>query len=84
MTQEQIKTAIIDQILTIAPDVDPSDIVPDKNIQRSLEIDSFDFLKILTALKEVLGIEVPESDYRQVDTLDHMAGYFTERLNAGS
>lgn len=80
MTQEQIKTAIIEQILKIAPDIDEADIIPDKNIQRSLEIDSFDFLKILTALHEVLGIEVPESDYAAVDTLEHMSAYFAQRI----
>ncbi len=80
MTNEQIKRAIIDQIVEIAPDIDESDIISDKNIQRSLEIDSFDFLKILTALNGVLGIEVPEADYAKVDTLDHMAEYFEKRL----
>lgn len=80
MTQDQIKAAIIEQILLIAPDVDEADIAPDKNIQRSLEIDSFDFLKILTGLNEVLGVEVPESDYAKVDTLVHMSEYFAERI----
>ncbi|MFA6188402.1 MAG: phosphopantetheine-binding protein [Sulfuricurvum sp.] len=80
MTQEQIKKAIIDQILEIAPDIDEADIIPDKNIQRSLEIDSFDFLKILTALNDVLGVEVPESDYAKVDTLEHMTQYFAQIL----
>lgn len=80
MTQEQIKTAIIEQILIVAPDVDEADIIPDKNIQRSLEIDSFDFLKILTALNDVLGVAVPESDYARVDTLEHMTGYFSQRV----
>ncbi|MGA9045136.1 acyl carrier protein [Sulfuricurvum sp.] len=80
MTHEQIKTAIIEQILEIAPEIDKADIIPDKNIQRSLEIDSFDFLKILTALNEVLGVEVPESDYTAVDTLEHMADYFAQRI----
>lgn len=78
MTQEQIKSAIIEQILEIAPDIDEADIIPDKNIQRSLEIDSFDFLKILMNLSEILGVEVPESDYAKVDTLDHMCAYFLE------
>jgi acyl carrier protein len=81
MTQEQIQTAIIEQILEIAPDIDEADILPDKNIQRSLEIDSFDFLKILTALNEIIGVEVPESDYAKVDTLEHMVGYFSEKMN---
>ena len=79
MTQEQIKSAIIKQIREIAPDIDEADILPDQNIQRSLEIDSFDFLKILTGLSEILGVEVPESDYAKVDTLEHMVGYFSQR-----
>lgn len=82
MTKEQIKTAIIEQILEIAPDIDEADIIPDKNIQRSLEIDSFDFLKILTALNEVLRVEVPESDYAKVDTLEHMMEYFMQRMES--
>ena len=80
MTQEQIKETIINQILEIAPDIDENDIIPDKNIQRSLEIDSFDFLKILTALNDVLGVEVPERDYAKVDTLEHMTQYFSQNL----
>ncbi|MFY9142017.1 acyl carrier protein [Sulfuricurvum sp.] len=82
MTKDQIKAAIVEQILFIAPDVDEADIIPDKNIQRSLEIDSFDFLKILTALNEVTGVEVPEADYAKVDTLEHMVEYFSRSLNS--
>lgn len=80
MTQEQIKRAIIDQIIEIAPEIDEKNIISDKNIQRSLEIDSFDFLKILTALNETIGVEIPEKDYVKVDTLEHMTQYFMENL----
>ncbi|QOY54514.1 acyl carrier protein [Candidatus Sulfurimonas marisnigri] len=80
MTKEELKRAIIEQILEIAPDVDESEIDPDANIQRSLEIDSFDFLKILTSLNEKVGIEVPEADYAKVDTVKHMAEYFSKHL----
>ena len=80
MTKEEIKKVIIEQILLIAPDIEEDEIVPDENLQRSLEIDSFDFLNVLTALYEQLGVEVPEADYGKVDTLEHMADYFSERL----
>ena len=80
MTKEDIKNTIIEKIIEIAPDIEVSDIEPNENIQRSLEIDSFDFLKLLTALNEQLGVEVPEADYSKVDTLEHMADYFLERL----
>lgn len=80
MTPEEIKETIIKEILQVAPDIDKEEIKPGENIQRSLEIDSFDFLKILTALSEKLGVEVPEKDYAKVDTLEHMAAYFSERV----
>lgn len=80
MSEEQIKQSIIRQIVQIAPDIDPDEIISDKNIQRSLEIDSFDFLKILTALDVELGVAVPEADYGQVDTLNHMIAYFAKRI----
>ncbi len=79
MTKEEIKQTIIEQILEIAPDIEEDEIMPDENLQRSLEIDSFDFLRVLTELYEKLGVEVPEADYGKVDTLEHMTDYFAQR-----
>lgn len=80
MTKESIKESIIKNILEIAPDIEEYEIKPDENLQSSLEIDSFDFLKILTAMNEEVGVEVPEVDYSKVDTLSHMVDYFLEHL----
>ena len=80
MTKDKLKESIIKQIMEIAPDVEEEEIEPNENLQSSLEIDSFDFLKILTAMYEEVGIEVPEADYSKVDTLERMAEYFAERL----
>lgn len=80
MTTEELKSTIIEQILEIAPDIEVDEIEMDAHIQRSLEIDSFDFLKILTAMKEKVGLEVPEADYAKVDTLRHMVEYFKQSL----
>ncbi len=80
MNTDEIKKIIIEQILEVAPEISEDEIDDNKNIQRSLELDSFDFLKILTALNEKLGVEVPEADYGKVDTLENMVHYFDERL----
>lgn len=80
MTKHKLKESIIKQILEIAPDIEEEEIKPNENLQSSLEIDSFDFLKILTAMHEEVGVEVPEADYSKVDTLERMAEYFSERL----
>ena len=80
MTKDEIKQKIIEQIYEIAPELEGETIPENENLQRSLEIDSFDFLSLLTALNDELGVEVPESDYSDVDTLEHMAAYFAEHL----
>jgi len=80
MTQIEIQNIIIEEILNIAPDIEEDEIELNENIQRSLEIDSFDFLNMLVALKERIGVEVPEADYAKVDTVENMSGYFMERL----
>jgi acyl carrier protein len=80
MTKEEIKKKIIEQIYEIAPEHEGEEIPENENIQRSLEIDSFDFLNLLTALNEELGVEVPESDYSEVDTLEHMTDYFAAHM----
>ncbi|MBD3791331.1 MAG: acyl carrier protein [Campylobacterales bacterium] len=80
MSAEEIKEIIIREILEIAPEMSEGDIDSDAHIQRSLEIDSFDFLRILTALNKAIGVEVPEADYGKVDTLNHMVDYFVRHL----
>jgi len=81
MTKEEIKKRIIKQIYEIAPEHEGETLPENENIQRSLEIDSFDFLNLLTALNDELGVEVPESDYGEVDTIEHMADYFAQHLS---
>lgn len=79
MNKDELKNIIIEEILNVAPDVDADDITMDGNIQTSLEIDSYDFLNILVAMNERVGIEVPETDYPKVDTLSKMIEYFIQR-----
>lgn len=80
MTDDELKSIIIEQILYIAPDIGEDEIDIDESIQRSLEIDSFDFLKILTAMHDKIGISVPEEDYSKVTSVKDMAEYFLKRL----
>lgn len=80
MTKEAIKKTIVETIYEIAPEHEGEQIPEKENLQESLEIDSYDFLNLLTALAEKLGVEVPEEDYGKVDTLEHMVDYFAERV----
>jgi len=80
MTKEAIKKTIVETIYEIAPEHEGEEIPEKENLQESLEIDSYDFLNLLTSLAEKLGVYVPEEDYGKVDTLEHMVDYFAERI----
>ncbi|MEA3290013.1 MAG: phosphopantetheine-binding protein [Campylobacterota bacterium] len=80
MNKDDIKKIIVEQILDIAPDIEEDEIEYDDNIQESLEIDSFDFLKVLTAMNDKTGVEIPEKDYSKVDTVNNMARYILNSI----
>lgn len=82
MTKDQVKQAVIDIIADIAPDEDLSNLKPDVRLRDQLQLDSMDFLDIVMELRKRYGIEVPESDYMQLATLDSSAEYLTPKFNA--
>lgn len=60
--------AVSDGISSIAPELDPATLHPDEPLREQIDLDSFDFLNVLIALHERLGVEVPEKDYADVQT----------------
>ena len=80
MKQEEVITQLFDIITGIAPDLDLSDVDPDIPLRDQLELDSVDFLGILMELQDRYGIEVPEEDFVEFDTLNRCAAYLTPKL----
>lgn len=80
MTEQEIKTAYLEEITRVAPDLDAADIGPDDHLQDDLELDSMDVLNLVTALHDRLGVDIPEKDYVRIETLNKAVDYLTERL----
>jgi acyl carrier protein len=82
MTKDECKQAVKDIIADIAPDEDLTNLKPDVRLRDQLQLDSMDFLDIVMELRKRHGIEVPESDYMQLASLDSCAEYLTPKFNA--
>jgi acyl carrier protein len=80
MTKEQIKATILEIIAQIIPDEDLSNLKGNIPIREQVELDSMDFLDIIMELRKRYGIEVPESDYVQLATLDGSVAYLEPRM----
>ena len=76
----ELKSLIIDLLAQIAPEADFEDLEDHEDIREALDIDSFDFLNFLIALNEQIGIEIPEADYGQLNTMEELIAYLTVRL----
>jgi acyl carrier protein len=82
MTKDECKKLVLDIIADIAPDEDLGNVKPEVRLRDQLQLDSMDFLDIVMELRKRHGIEVPESEYMQLASLESCAEYLTPKFNA--
>lgn len=82
MTDSELKKIVMNAILEIAPEADFETLDPDDGLREQLDLDSMDFLNVVIALHETLGIDIPEADYPQLFTLTGAISYLQEKQAA--
>jgi acyl carrier protein len=75
MSAPDIRVVLQEELGNIAPEVDLGTLDPSMDLREALDIDSMDFLNFVVALHAELGVDVPELDYRKIDTLDGCVEY---------
>ncbi|MGA7979691.1 MAG: acyl carrier protein [Chromatiaceae bacterium] len=66
---------VLDTLIGIAPDIDPSALDPDVAFRDQFEIDSVDFLNFVIGLEKRLGRRIPESDFPRLSSLKGCLDY---------
>lgn len=79
MTPDVILAHVVAVLADIAPDADPTRIDRGANLREELDIDSMDFLHLVQGLHARTGVDIPESDYAKVGTLDALIQYIALR-----
>ena len=80
LDQEQIRAKVLDIIKILAPETDTGNIVSDLPLRKQIDLDSMDWLNVLEAIRERIGVDVPETDYGKLGTLDSVVAYLAGRL----
>ena len=80
MTRGELAHRVLDMVTAIAPDVDATTVIPGIDFRDQFDFDLMDTLNFAIALHRELGIEVPETDYARLASLDKCVAYLTERL----
>lgn len=79
MTQTDIEALLERELHRIAPDIEIEEIDRDEDLREEFDIDSLDFLNLVTALGKALNTPMPESDYPQMETYNEMIAYLTQK-----
>lgn len=82
MTRDEIAAIVADELEQIAPEVDIDLVDRSGDLREEFDIDSMDFLTLVTALHERLGIDIPEADYNKLGSLDAAVSYLETQLGS--
>ena len=74
-----IDGAVAEELHRIAPDVDLDSIDRAADLRDECDIDSMDFLNLVTAISQRYGLEMPEADYPQMRSFDALVAYVADR-----
>ena len=75
MNDDTIQTALQQELYRIAPDIDIDDIDLTADLREEFDIDSMDFLNLVTALGKRFGLEMPEADYDRMRSFSDLLAY---------
>ncbi len=80
MSPDEIRETVLLLLGQIAPEADLTRLRPEVSFRDQLDIDSMDFLNFIIAVHEALQVDIPETDYGKVATLEGCVGYLSTRL----
>ncbi len=80
MTEEEARDVVIETLKNIAPEIAHEDLRHDRPLRYQVDLDSMDWLNFLLGLNKRLGIEIPESDYSRLITLDDVVDYLVSKV----
>jgi acyl carrier protein len=64
----------------IAPELEADTLAPERPLRQQLDLDSMDWLNFLVSLHQRYQVEIPESDYAKLRSLNDVADYLHARL----
>ena len=84
MNDRDITAAVLAALTEIAPEIDETTFDRRAELRVEADLDSMDFLNFVVLLHERLEIDIPESDYLHLATVDDCIAYLAGRLASGT
>jgi acyl carrier protein len=82
MTDVDIRAALRDELARLAPEIEFGTLDPAVDIREQADLDSMDFLNLVTALHQRLGVDIPDADVSKLVTIDGAIAYLARKGGA--
>jgi acyl carrier protein len=82
MDKSECTAAILRELQRIAPEVDVASLDAHRALRDQVDLDSMDWLNFLIALSQAFHVEIPESVYERMRTLEDLVGYLRKPTGA--
>lgn len=81
MAPQEIMASVLAALTAIAPEVNERELTPDQPLRDQVDLDSMDWLNFLISLHKKLNIDIPESDYVKLRTLNDLQNYLSAKVH---
>lgn len=75
MQETDISALVIEELTTIAPEVEEIELDPNANFRDQFDFDSINYVSLVMALNSRLDIHIPEVDYPKLSSLNGCVRY---------
>ena len=75
MSRAEIRDGVVAQLIAIAPEVEEGDLSDSELLRDQVDLDSMDWLNFLVALHKRFDVEIPESEYASLRTIDDLTSF---------
>lgn len=75
MNRQEIRAAIIKELVNVAPDIDPTAVEDDKSLRDEYDLDSMDSVNLVIALHRRLGVSIPDSEFARLQSVQDIVTY---------
>jgi acyl carrier protein len=82
MDDPELRATVLTLLRQIAPELDPSTLDGTRPLRDQVDLDSMDFLNFLVSLNQRLHVDIPESAYEQLRSLDDIVSYLRAHMPA--
>jgi len=76
---DSIRKALLAAIATVAPETDVLSLRSDRPLREQVDLDSMDWINLVAGLHEHLHVDIADSDFAHLETLDALVAYLASR-----